>query len=210
MSPDITDANDFRPTTMNILKPILLLALILATGCASKRTNLIARTGSTPLPPQIRNVSLMPRASHGPGESALEKQLAAELQRRGINVVPQSESEFTVAAVIEENWDTHTTTVYPQRMPAQSISSGTGGYSSTVTAEPNFIPTQKVEHHIRTEGVRLRLYRTAELKQGRFQTAWEGYIEAGLSLRPGQQPALLQILCDYLGRDFIGHVKTGK
>lgn len=196
---------------MKILKPVLLLALILATSCASRRTNLIARTGSTPLPPQIRNVSLMPRASHSPGEAVLETQLAAELQRRGINVVPQSESEFTVAALIEENWDTLTETVYPQTVrQVQYVGPGTGGYSSTVTAEPNLIPTQKVEHHIRTEGVRLRLYRTAELKQGRFQTAWEGYIEAGLSLRPEQQPALLQILCDYLGRDFIGRVKTGK
>lgn len=209
MSRDVTDANDVRPTTMNILKPILLIALILATGCASKRTNLIARTGSTPLPPQIRNVSLMPRASHNPGESALEKQLAAELQRRGINVVPQSESEFTVAAVIEENWDTHTTSVYPQRMPTQYVGPGTG-HSPTIVSEPDILHPQEVENHIRTEGIRLRLYRTAELKQGRFQTAWEGYIEAGLSLRPEQQPALLQILCGYLGRDFIGHVKTGK
>ncbi len=194
---------------INLLKPIVLLALILATGCASKRTNLIARTGSTPLPPQICNVSLMPRASHGPGESALEQQLAAELQPRGINLAPQNESDFTVAAVIEENWDTHTETGYPQRVPAQSISSGTA-LPPTIVTEPDILHPQEVESHIRTEGIRLRLYRTAELKQGRFQTAWEGYIEAGLSLRPEQQPALLQILCGYLGRDFIGHVKTAK
>lgn len=194
---------------MNILKPLLLVALVAATGCASKRTNLIARTGGTPLPAQIRNASLMPRASHGPGESALEKQLTAELQRRGIKVVPQSESEFTVAAVIEENWNTHTTTVYPQRMPAQSISAGSS-HATTVVTEPDILNPQEVETQIRTEGIRLRLYRTADLKQGRFQTAWEGYIEAGLALHPEQQPALLQILCGYLGRDFVGHVKTGK
>jgi hypothetical protein len=184
-----------------------LLALILAAGCASKRTNLIARTGSTVLPAQIRNVSLMPRASHSPGERALETQLAAELQRRGINVVTQKESEFTAAAVIEENWDTHTQTVYPQRMAAQSVNSGS---SPVVVTEPDILHPQAVETQVRTEGIRLRLYRTAELKQGRFQTAWEGYIEAGLELRSERQPALLQILCGYLGRDFVGHVKTGK
>lgn len=192
---------------MNMLQPVLLLAVILATGCASKRTNLIARTGSTALPAQIRNVSLMPRASHSPAERVLETQLAAELQRRGINVVPQKESEFTVAAVIEENWDTHTQTVYPQRMSARSISSGS---SPVVVSEPDILHPQEVESLVRTEGLRLRLYRTAELKQGRFQTAWEGYIEAGIALRPEQQTALLRTLCGYLGRDFVGPVRTAK
>jgi hypothetical protein len=196
-------------TTMNLLKQLVLLTLVLATGCASPRTNLVARTGSTPLPPQIRNVSLMPRPSHSPAERELEKQLSAELQRRGINIVSQAESEFTVAAVIEENWDTHTQTVYPTTVKREEYAGpGTGRYS--VSTEPDLLYPQKVEKHIRTEGIRLRLYRTAELKQGRFQTAWEGYIEAGLKLSPERQPALLQILCGYLGRDFIGHVKTGK
>jgi hypothetical protein len=195
---------------MNMLKSLLLLALILVTGgCASRRTNLIARTSGTPLPPQIRNVSLMPRASHGPGESALEQQLAAELQRRGMHIVLQSESDFTIAAAVEENWDIHTYTVHPHTVnKVQHVRPEASGYS--VTTEPDRLNPYKTETQIRTQGIRLRLYRTAELKQGRFQTAWEGYLEAGLSLRPEQQPALLQILCDYLGRDFVGHVKTVK
>jgi hypothetical protein len=196
---------------MNKLKPVLLLTVILAAGCASKRTNLIARTGGTALPAQIRNVSLMPRASRSPAERVLETQLAAELQRRGVNVVPQQESEFTVAAVIEENWDTHDigpSVVYQTRPAAVLVPAGA---PAAVVMEPTYhSPSESGETHIRTEGIRLRLYRTAELKQGRFQTAWEGYIEAGLELRSERQPALLQILCGYLGRDFVGHVKTGK
>lgn len=197
---------------MKPARQFLLLALIVATaGCASPRTNLIARTGGTPMPPQIHNVSLMPRASQSPAEKTLETQLTAELTRRGINVVPQSESDFTVAAVIEENWDTFTRNVYPQTVRHSHLTgAGSAGFSTLVTVEQDPLHPEKVEDHIRTEGIRLRLYRTAELKQGNFQTAWDGYLEAGLSLRPEQQPGMLQILCDYLGRDFIGHVKTRK
>jgi hypothetical protein len=198
---------------MNMLKPLLLLALILVTGgCASRRTNLIARTGGAPLPPQIRNVSLMPRASQSSAERMLETQLAAELQRRGLNIVPQGASDFIVAATIEDNWDTHDIapiTIHQSRQSAPAIVPATGGFSTAVMIAPTYdSPSQEVKTHIRTQGIRLRLYRTVELKQGRFQTAWEGYLEAGLSLHPEQQPMLLQVLCDYLGRDFIGHVKT--
>lgn len=197
---------------MKTASQLLLLALILTTaGCASPRTNLIARTGGTRMPPQIRNVSFMPRASQSPAERTLETQLAAELARRGINVVPQSESDFTIAAVIEENWDTFTKNIYPQTVRQSHLTgAGSAGFPTRVTIEQDLLYPEKVEDHIRTEGIRLRLYRTAELKQGNFQTAWDGYLEAGLSLRPEQQPGLLQILCDYLGRDFIGHVKTRK
>lgn len=197
---------------MRCARTTLLIVFLLCAGCATRRTNLIARTGGTPFPQQFQNVSLLPRASQSPAERTLETQLAAALERRGIGIVPQSESGFAIAAAFEENWDHHNVppiVAYQTRPPAPTFMPA--GAPAVVVMQPSYYSLSKSgETQIRTEGIRLRLYRTADLKQGRFQTAWEGYIEAGLASRPEQQPALLEMLCGYLGRDFIGHVKTAQ
>lgn len=196
---------------MKIARPAFLLAMVLASaGCASHRTNLIARSGGQPLRMEGRSVSLMLSLHRDPQQRELDRLLTMELQRRGFSIVPQAEADFTISANTEINWVTTTTTVHPQ-VQANSLFvpyPGTGGFVP-ISTEPALVPV-RMETQIPTEGIRLRLYETRVLKQGRFQTAWEGYIEAGLKLRPEQQPVLLKSLCDYLGRDFIGHVKIPK
>jgi len=60
------------------------------------------------------------------------------------------------------------------------------------------------------QGIRLRLYPSQGLRAGRFETAWEGYIEAGLKLREDRQPLLLKTLFGYFGRDFSGSAKLAE
>ena len=187
----------------------LLACGLLVVSCASNRTNLVARTSGEPLRADLRNISLMPRQSSTPAERALDESLAAELRRRGIAIVAQGESDFTLSVNVEENWDTLTRNEYPHVITTPSYSTA-GTSQMFVLSEPDLLFPEKVETHIRTEGIRLRLYDTRAVKQGRFVTTWEGYIEAGLRMRPEQPPQLLRMLLDYLGKDFIGRVKIPK
>jgi hypothetical protein len=187
-------------SVMPLVKIAALILLLGVTGCASHRTNLVARSGSAPLPLPLKTVALMPHSSQSANEAGLERGLQTELGRRGVNFVTQNESDYTVAVGFEKNW------VRDSNQPNyQHIVFGGGSTPSTVYS----IPKDR-EPGVGTEGIRLRIYRTADLKQGSFQTAWEGFIDAGFTLKPEHHPEMLRILCDYLGRDFVGHVQTPK
>lgn len=172
-------------------------------GCASRRPNLIAHTGGIPVRFDFRKVSLMPKPSLTPQERALNHDLAAELQRRGIVIVPRTESDLTIAIGIETHseLDIQTTPASVAQAPPPFI-------SGMVYQGGAWVQTTTTEREIRTEGIRLRLYPTRELAQGRFQTAWEGYLEAGFRMRPEHQAELLRTLLDHVGQNFVGRVKT--
>ena len=198
---------------MNRLSPIiaLLSAAVLLAGCAAP-PNLIARRNRQSLAIPIQKISLLTRRNSSPAEAALDRQLAAELQRQGFEVVADTASDYAIAASAEMNWSTvpggpaEAMGQYyptPPSPPPPSNFGYVARYEQPILTEP---PRHRVEH-IPTYGIRLKLYRTPDLKQGRFETIWDGYVDAGLQSKPELIPNMLRNLCAHLGQDFVGHQK---
>lgn len=190
---------------MSRLSPIiaLLSAAVLLAGCAAP-PNLIARRNQKTLAIPIQKISLLPRRNTSPAEAALDAQLAGELRRHGFAVVKEDVADYTIAASAEVNWST-----VPDTMPDDARldspppllapnSSGTVLYETS--RDPATHPPAQREYHIPTYGVRLKLYPTRELQQGRFTAIWDGYADAGVRPQTELMPAMLRHLCQHLGR----------
>ena len=83
------------------------------------------------------------------------------------------------------------------------------GVGSVIVEQyPKFPPAPTyIEDTADVRGIRVQVYPTQQLLAGRFETAWDGYIEAGLRLRPEQRNLLLRTPLDYFGREFSGKVR---
>jgi hypothetical protein len=143
----------------------------------------------------------------------LEVAVAAELELRGFQLVAQNESELTLACHAEDNALYASRNAPPclldyYQMQGPILVPASGGFiQSPGISSQYFVPMTQTEHAVIVRGIRLQVYPTRSLQSGRFETAWEGYIEAGLKLRPEQQHSLIRSLLDHFGRDFTGKVK---
>ncbi len=200
---------------MNRLWPItvLLSAAVLLAGCAAP-PNIIARRNRQSLAIPIQKISLLARRNSSPAEAALDRQLVAELQRQGFEVVADTASDYAIAASAEMNWSTvpggpaeALEQYYATPPPPPPPSPSNFGYVARYEQPILTGSSPHREEHIPTYGIRLKLYRTPDLKQGRFETIWDGYVDAGLQSKPELIPNMLRNLCAHLGQDFIGHQK---
>jgi hypothetical protein len=60
---------------------------------------------------------------------------------------------------------------------------------------------------IASQGIHLQLYTRDDLRAGRLQRAWEGFIDAGIRATPESEPVLLRTLIPYFGKDHVGKVR---
>ena len=185
------------------------VALALA-GCASPSAQVIARCGPHPMPAGAKKIALLKQGHPSPEDEALERAVAAELETRGFQIVPQPQAELTLACRAEENCHRYLRVVQegpPFQSPPHVPMIPGAGYV-VMEQRPLFpSPRRYVEDAVDVRGIRLQVYPTQQLLAGRFETAWEGYIEAGFKLRPEQQRTLIRTLLDQFGRDFTGKVK---
>lgn len=210
----------WKPGTnmMNQMRLGIALSLLLALvwGCAAPRANLIARTNGATIATQNSKWGLMPRVQPTDQQRALDDLLTAALGRQGLKLVAAPDSDFTILINQEFNYDRLPETVYSPGPDSTHRAPGAGAAQEPFQApssrvDPALHPLEqgyptRIEHRLRTAGLRIHVYDTRECRQGRFRTLWDGYIEAGLELKPEQQPALVDRLTGYLGQDFIGHV----
>jgi hypothetical protein len=165
------------------------------------------------MPVGAKKLAILKQARPSPEDESLERAVAAELELRGFQLVAQNESELTLACHAEDN-ALHASRNDPPcpldyyQMQRPVILPASGGYIEPPgISSQYFVPTTQTEHAVIVRGIRLQVYPTRSLQTGRFETAWEGYIQAGLKLRPEQQHALIRTLLDHFGRDFAGKVK---
>jgi hypothetical protein len=188
--------------------------LVLSAGCTTHLADIVARRGSPPLPSNGRNVALMTSVQARPQDGPLQRVVVAELERNGYHIVTQPEADYTLVCYVEDNWLTQLGPSAWLDLPSSSPSITVLPADRKVVAEKrethydpyltsNYCPKEKVPK----QGVRLRFYSSPSLQAGRFETAWEGYIEAGLTLRPEREPLLVKTLLTFFGRDYVGRVK---
>lgn len=193
-----------------LLLILVVLGFLMGTaGCALRSTQLVARRGEVPPSASARHIALMPQPQPTFEENRLRHNVATALGQSGFQVVEPRDADLLVACQIEQNWKSRSRIIYP---PARhpGIPPMVGPAHTVVIAEERSWsdPTPVVtQDFIGVKGIRLQFYDAHAPAARRFETVWEGYIEAGLDLAPERQPALLQILLDYFGRDYSGRVK---
>ena len=183
-------------------------------GCASHSTLVVARCGPQPLPATARKVAFMKSAQPRPEDETLKHAVVAELESRGFQIVPQVEADLTLNCAVEDSWRNYSApasppTVFQSAPPPMVVTPGSAVYVERWRLDPLSAPAD-TEEHIATQGIRLLFYRSESLSEGRFETAWEGYIEAGLRLRENREPLLLKTLFGYFGRDYSGRAKLAE
>lgn len=189
-----------------------LVVFALLSGCAT-RPNLIARSGGSGVSTNDLKVAFIAQPHPRPEDQLLMRNVTSELGRRGFRLVESTNADFLISCGVEDNWLTR------QVESRESLSGANMTRSEPYFRYPNglmerrdaapYTPSSE-EGYIRVQGIRMRVYSAESLRQRSFEMAWEGYVEAGLQLRPEQQPALLRALFDYFGHDFVGHVKIEK
>lgn len=194
---------------------IVLLACVGASlvGCASHSARVIARCAAQPLPANAMKIGLMKQAQPRPRDQAVEHVVVAELERIGHHLVLQPEADYTLACFVEDNAVAFQRDAPP--LPTASFQrpislSGGGIYQEpwrqSLPALPGY-PRERVTELVPTQGIRFRLFANSSLRAGRFEPVWDGYVDAGLELRPEKQLPLVRALLLHFGRDFTGKVK---
>lgn len=192
---------------------LLPFLTILLAGCASNHPTVGAwrSAGFSPAPTDKIAFTLRPNPSDEDAEAG--RILTAELERKGFNLVPLAEADYTLAYAVE---DDSTETYLPRRdfalsPPPQtsqdilaSAAPGPSGYMRAPSGfAPSIGPTVVVYH---SKGIRLYLYTNPQTHSGKFQLAWSGCIDAGERVSAKREPLLIEALLGYFGQDYVGRV----
>ena len=185
---------------------LALAAICILGGCASSGRQIIARRGVLPNSETARRVAIMPQQMQSPEDKLLERDVIAVLKERGFELVEQGESDLTLTCQVEKNWKSIRHTEHPiYGSPAPPVVGPPGYYTTSGQSYP--VAHAETETHVALKGIRLQFYNSASLQVRRFDSAWEGYIEAGFEIRPEEQPQLIRVLLGYYGQDFVGRTK---
>ncbi len=207
----------------NRINLVLLLALAaLFTGCASTTPQGILVTAQRDpafSPTRTDRICLTQQLNSRPEDAALARALTAELTRENFNIVTNTDADYTLACVIE---DDSTSVSVPRAIHPYS-----NAPTSTVTPNvPGIDPLSpeerenggqpglqteivQVEYVHPDQGIRLYLYANPKKHPG-LQIAWQGCIEAGQTVSPGREPLLIKTLLGYFGQDYTGRVALGQ
>lgn len=194
------------------LFPLLLFVVWWSTGCASKQAYVIARLDPQYSPTSSNKLALARQNQPRSEEQELSRALVAELERQGFQIVPQAEADYTLACWIENDWRTQKTIVRTVE-PGLVLRGGVPTQMPLAPGSPTQFYHHQLHHHqvarvvdeqVPAQGIRLRLYPRESPQAGRFQPAWDGYIDGGSKISLKRQPILLKTLLGYFGRDFNG------
>lgn len=191
-----------------------LVLISLLTGCASRGPKIVAVRYAGYSPSFTNRIALAEHQESRPGDALLRTALASELTRRGSKLSTTAEADYVLAYWIEDSWNTiHSAggvsfggsarpvgNVTYQGSPLTTKGSMTVGMASDGT----------MERYLAAQGIRLELYPREKLRTGDLSPAWFGYIEAGISVKPGQEANLLSALLDYFGQDFSGRPRLAR
>lgn len=204
-------------TNLRGLAAVILIALALLTGCAIRKAQVVARSD---VPLVVATTNTFAIANHPTpvaGDDALKRDLVRELNRAGFQLTTATNADYTIVYWIEEGWRT-TRGGGPQFGYAGGpIPMGgpmlAGQYGSYEQVRPGFYGNpyrdygMDVERPLPSQGIHLQLYTRDDLRAGRLQRAWEGFIDAGFTVTPEREPFLLRTLIAYFGKDHVGKVK---
>ena len=200
---------------------LLFLTTFWFTGCASRKAYVIARLDPQFSTASFNKISLAQQNQPLPDEQELGRALIAELERLGLQIVPQDAAEYTLACGIENNWRTRKIIVHAVEaiepglvrsggiitpMPYSPIYVSPGGWHGPYYHTAPFQMTRVVDEQIPAQGIRLRMYSRHSINAGRFQAVWDGYIDGGSKVTRRRQPILLKTLLGYFGKDYSGRV----
>ena len=140
--------------------------------------------------------------------------MIAELKQQGFRFVSQEEADYTLAYWIEDNWylrtipkRTYEPGVSPASTPLATLPRGAAANYAYPLDRPYRVTETEVDDSVPVQGIRLQLYYRPTGRTARPQTVWEGYIDAGFKVSPGQEPVLLKTLLTFFGKDHAGRAR---
>lgn len=201
----------------------LLLSAALAalsSGCASTAptgTLITAQRNPDFSPARTDTICLSQQLDPRREDAALRSALTAELARENFNIVTNTDADYTLACLIEDDstvesvQKTTSAYTYPNPMlagPYLAVPISPEGQENT--GEPSLeTATVQTDYVHVNSGIRLYLYANPKKYPG-LQIAWEGCIVAGRTVSAELEPLLVKALLGYFGKDFTGRVGLNK
>jgi len=212
---------------------VLLFSLALAalfTGCASMVSNGVLVTAQRDpafLPLRTDEICLSRQLHPSKEQIVLNFALTNELANEGFNVVTNTDADYTLACVIEDDSTDESVSraTHPYTVPSPVMTPGVPGSGEIKSfnpeeqeypqeqenaGEPSLETTiEQVEYVHVDKGIRLYLYANPKKYSG-LQIAWQGCIEAGETVSPDREPLLIRTLLGYFGQDYTGRIEPGQ
>jgi hypothetical protein len=201
----------------------LLLSMALAAlspGCASTAptdTLITAQRNPDFSPARTDTICLSQQLDPRPEDAALRSALTAELARENFNIVTNTDADYTLAGVIEDDStvepvrQTTPAYTYPNPMLAGPfLARPMTPEGQENTGEPSLeSATVQTDYVHVNSGIRLYLFANPKKHPG-MQIAWEGCIAAGKTVSAEREPLLVKTLLGYFGKDYNGRVGLNK
>jgi len=203
----------------------ILLSLLLAaflTGCASTVPNgiLITAQRDPAFSPARTNTICMSILNNPSRENTdLGAALMAELVSEHFNIVTNSDADYTLAYLIEDDSTSEIVprATHPYINPNMAPPPGLHGtlvpltFENEQPGEPSMQTTIEPAEYVHPDkGIRLYLYTNPKTHAGGLQIAWQGCIEAGETVSPDREPLLIKTLLGYFGQDYTGRIELGQ
>jgi hypothetical protein len=194
---------------------LLICALTLSPGCITRSAYIVARKGTQCQVAAAGKIALADQAHPRPEERALREALLAELRQMGYALVAPAQADYSLIYWIDEAWKPGTKVVANREGCWNDLGLEPGPLCFW-SVPPYFVPRgyldldqplsvqRVVDAPYAVKGIHLKLFSQESIRAGRFDTAWDGYIEMGSHVRERREPILLRTLLAYLGTDFIG------
>jgi hypothetical protein len=204
--------------TEAVLAILLICALTLGPGCTTRSAYIVARKGTQCQVAAAGKIAIADQAHPRPEESALREALLAELRQMGFALVAPAQADYSLIYWIDEAWKPGTKVVANREGCWNDLGLEPGPLFFW-SVPPYFVPRgylyldqpssmQRVlDAPYAVKGIHLKLFSQESIRAGRFDTAWDGYIEMGSYVRERREPILLRTLLAYLGTDFIGRAR---
>lgn len=192
---------------------LLATAAVLTPGCASNQVLVCAQRNTLFSPSPEDKIALTLRPGPDAEDATLGSLLAAEMKREGFNIVTNTDADYSLAYLVEDD-STEQTYLHQRTIPASPpqttrdvLTPGVTGPSQTLPPTTVTTPTTL---EFRRTGIRLYLFTNSKTHPGVPQIAWTGCVQVEKTIPPESEPALIKMLLGHFGRDYLGRVEFPK
>jgi len=195
---------------LTIVAGAITLALLLSTGCASRKMMVTSRTRANTTLELSRAVTLAGQPNPRPEDAQLKGMLSALLTAANMQADSPASATYVLGYSMDQSWEEVAVPVMAAP-PVQRVASypgANGGPSRTVVTYEYREPftSQHDSRFLSARGIRLTLFTMNAPAADRPETVWEGYIELESKASGSQMTNALQQLLGKMGTNFIGRV----
>lgn len=188
---------------------------VLAAGCATK-SPMVATWRNPQFSPTLADkIALTERPNPSAQDAALGRLLVTELQSEGFALTSPDQADYLITYVLDELNEEQKVVNHSYPNPTMSFGPPTP-QTAAQAREMSFQPVQPqppdriTTYTFTSKSILLYLYTNPKTHAGKFQMVWQGNISVNQSVPASREPALLQTLLRYFGKDQNGPVDVAR